>query len=252
MFLALDDDLLFQYFAFQEGKRSDYQKETIIKLFKYLQPFTISIEQKDSLELDDDLIKYIVDDGFITIASFTNEDDLIQSTKLKVMLTKDGIDGTYPYPYINILKDEIDVNFTATYKGKDEDNDGENRDKAIEHIKALLLDANEISIYDRYLSKINYNNDSWTINKQTLLDILPQKLMTINIYCEYNWTSNREDDLTLVYTNWTINKQDFDRNMHDRYIETDKVIILLSSGIINLASTNKDFTYIIKIKKEDS
>jgi hypothetical protein len=240
--LALDDELLKEYFAFEHNRVKDYDKTTIIKLFKYLQPFKMSVRQKEALGLSDEKIKSLRDIGLLKIYRFKNENDLIKNTKLKLMLTKDRADGTYPYPYINILDDEVDVSFTATYKS------GENRDKAVEHIRALLLDAKEINIYDRYLSKVNYSNDSWDINKELLIKILPQKDMMITIYCEYDWDTNRKNNLILVYSDWTINKEDFDRNIHDRYIETDKVIILLSSGIINLSSTSKDFTYIVKIK----
>jgi hypothetical protein len=160
------------------------------------------------------------------------------------MLAKDRSCGTYPYPYINILEDETDVSFTATYKS------GENRDKAIAHIKALLKDATTIKVYDRYLSKINNGSDSWSnTNKQVLLDILPQKTIQIEIYCQSDWNNSREADLTTICTQWIINKKTWDSTIHDRYIETDKVIILLSSGIINLSTTSiKDFTYVVKIK----
>ena len=238
MFLALDDELLKEYFAFMNNNGNDYDRNNIVKLFKYLQPFVILRSQKEDLGIEDALMNTYCDDGFMTIINDCDEETLIKNTKLKVMLTSNKKN----YPYINILDDEVDVSFTATYKG------GENRDKAKKHIKALLSDANEINIYDRYLSKVNHSNDSWILNKEILLDILPQKMMILNIYCEYNWNISRKNDLTSVYIDWTINKEDFDRNIHDRYIETDKVTILLSSGIINLASTLKDFTYIVKIK----
>jgi len=235
--LALDEALLKEYFAFQKGKKSDYTKEIIEKLFKYLQPFTMSVSQKENIGLSDEVVKSLSDSG-IKVRTCFNEDELIQKTLLKVMLTKDRTCGTYPYPYINILDDETDVSFTATYKS------GENRDKAKEHIKALLLDSNEITIFDRYLSV----NSSWNINKQVLFDILPIKDITINIFCEYDWNDSRKNDLENYCSDWSIQKEDWNRDIHDRYIETDKVTILLSSGFIYLSSLSKDFTYIVKIK----
>ena len=236
--LALDDELLKEYFAFEYNRVKDYDKTTIINLFKYLQPFKMSVRQKEALGLSDEKIKSLRESGLLKIYRFENENDLIKNTKLKVMLTKDRVDGSYPYPYINILDDEVDVSFTATYKS------GEPRDKAIEHIRALLLDANEISIYDRYLSA----NNSWDSNKQVLFQILPIKILNIKIICDIHWTNDKENDFKNHCNDWTIDKQEWNRDIHDRYIETDKVIILLSSGFINLASTTKDFTYIIKIK----
>jgi len=37
-------------------------------------------------------------------------------------------------------------------------------------------------------------------------------------------------------------------NMHDRYIETDKLRIILTSGLDYLENQRKDFTYIVKEK----
>jgi len=235
--LALDDELLKEYFAFEHNRVKDYDKTTIIKLFKYLQPFKMSVRQKEALGLSDEKIKSLRDIGFLKIYRFKNENDLIKNTKLKLMLTKDGVDTSYPYPYINILDDEVDVSFTATYKS------GENRDKAVEHIRALLLDSNEITIYDRYLSA----NSSWSINKKVLSEILPIKTVDIKIYCDIHWNNLRKSDLETYCSNWRINKKEWNRDIHDRYIKTDKVTILLSSGVINLGNSSKDFTYIIRV-----
>jgi len=240
--LALEDDLISEYIAFQKGR--SYNKNTIIKLFKYLHlPFKMSVKQKNDIGLDDEIAKSLSDSGTVIIRNFVDEDTLIEATKLKLMLAKDRTCGTYPYPYINILEDETDVSFTSTYKN------GEDRNKAVEHIKALLKDSSNIKIYDKYLSKINRTNDSWLINKQVLLAILPRKVIEIDIYCDANWNRSRETDLTRICTDWTINKEEWIHTVHDRYIETDKVIILLSSGIINLSDVSeKDFTYVVKIK----
>jgi len=237
--LALETSLIAQYLAFQKSIVGDYDRITIEKLFKYLQPFTMSVSQKEDIGLTDEVAQALSGSRLIKIRYRQNEDDLIQKTILKLMLTKDDIDGTFPYPYINILNDELDISFTATYKN------GESRDKAIEHIKALLKDSSGIKIYDKYLSA----NSSWSNNKQVLFDILPQKIIQIDIYCDRDWNTSRATDLTTVCTDWTINKEPWVHTVHDRYIETDKVIILLSSGIINLSNAStKDFTYIVKIK----
>jgi len=241
--LALECELIKEYIYFQKNQKDKYDKETIIKLFKYLQlPFKMSVEQKIHIDLSDEIVKSLADSNIIRIRNYRDENALINATKLKIMLSKDRNDGTYPYPYINILEDETDISFTATYRS------GESRDKAKEHIKALLEDASFIKIYDRYLSKINNGSDSWSTNKQILLDILPQKTIQIDIYCQSNWDNSRETDLAMGCTLWTINKQAWDYAIHDRFIETDKVIILLSSGMINLSNTStKDFTYIVKL-----
>ena len=38
------------------------------------------------------------------------------------------------------------------------------------------------------------------------------------------------------------------RNIHDRYIITDKVVIVLSGGINYLLDISKDFTYVVRKK----
>ena len=243
--LAIESNLISEYIAFQRKDISKYNNETISKLFKYIHPFKMSVTQKNSIGLSDEEAQALSAGDFVKIRNFNNENELIQNTTFKIMLSKANSNQTLSYPYINILNDETDISITATYK------DSESRLKAREHIKALVNDAIEIKIYDRYLSKINRDNDSWnSVNLQLLLDILPLKRISIKIYCEYNWNNSRKMDLKNYYNNWNISKYDYPRNMHDRYIETDKVIILLSSGFIHLAdSSSKDFTYSVKIKK---
>jgi len=243
MFLALDDELLKEYFAFMTNQRDKYDKDNIIKLFKYLQPFIILRSQKEDLGIEDALVNAYCDDGFMTIINDCDEETLIKNTKLKIMLTKDRVDGSYPYPYINILDDEIDMSFTATYKS------GTPRDKAIEHIRALLLDANEISIYDKYFSY----KKNWKTNRN-LVNYLCSKALRIKIYADKKERINKKNiniDKELFFKKIGFSKlvtYKIKDTIHDRYIETDKVIILLSSGLYYLIDKDRDFTYILKVK----
>ncbi len=159
------------------------------------------------------------------------------------MLSKDSADGTFPYPYINILDDEIDINFTATYKKN------ESREKAVEHIKNLLLKSTNIKLYDKYL----FYKKNWKTNRDTIIYLFP-KNTTIKIYV------NKKEKINDIKIN--INKESFLKrigyaniktynsktDLHDRYIETDKYQILLSSGLYYLSNDKKDFTYIVKVK----
>jgi len=52
--LALKSDLISEYIAFQRGKQTDYNYETILKLFRYLHPFKMSVKQKDEIGLKDE------------------------------------------------------------------------------------------------------------------------------------------------------------------------------------------------------
>ncbi len=241
--LALQCDLISEYMAFQKGKNIKYSNHTISKLFKYLHPFKMSVQQKEHIGLSDEEAQALAVGDFIKIRNFTDENNLIQNTTLKVMLSKDSTDGTYPYPYVNILDDEMDVNFTATYKKN------KSRAKAIEHISNLLFNSIEIKLFDKYL----FYKKNWKINRNTIIDLFPRNI-TIKIYAD---KKEKIDDAKvnidkisflkkIGYTNLTTHNSKID--LHDRYIETDKYIILLSSGLFYLSNEKKDFTYIVKVK----
>ena len=162
---------------------------------------------------------------------------LKSNTKFKIMLTKDR----NAYPYINILGDEIDVNFNAFYKATAD------RRKAIEHIKALLEDANNIEIIDKYLFNPIPNSSQWAENLEILKNILPRK--NINIKFISNNSEIKQEHKTQIkscYTQWNPIYPRISANIHDRYIKTDKVTILLSSGIDYLHDTSKDLTYLVR------
>lgn len=241
--LAVQCDLISEYFAFKKGKHSEYDDTTISRLFKYLHPFKMSVKQKEHIGLSDEEAQSLSAGDFVKIRNFIDEEELIKKTTLKVMLSKDSTNGTFPYPYINILDDETDVNFTATYKMN------KSREKAIEHIKNLLLNSAEIKLYDKYL----FYKKNWKTNRDTIVNLFP-KSSTVKIYAD------KKEKVGSSFIN--INKKPFFKrisylnllthntksDLHDRYIETDKYIILLSSGLFYLSNKKKDFTYIVKIK----
>jgi hypothetical protein len=241
--LAIQCDLISEYMAFQKGRVGKYDNETIAQLFKYLHPFKMSVKQKNHIGMSDEEAQALAVGDFIKIRNFKDENDLIQSTSLKIMLSKDSTNGTFPYPYINILDDEIDVNFTTTYKKN------ESRVKAIEHIKQLLLDSTDIKIFDKYL----FYKKNWKINRDIIANIFP-KNSNIKIYAD---KKEKINDVKII-----IDKELFFKricftnlktcnpkvNLHDRYIETNKYQILLSSGLYYLSNEKKDFTYIVKVK----
>jgi len=238
MYIALSDKLLNEFFNFKKG--TGFDKEIIPYLFKYLQPFSITREQLESLNLDVAIKSKIMSGGdIISPSSATNQNNLINSTLYKIMLTDDKND----YPYVNILSDEIEINYTATYKS------GENRDKVKNHMKKLLSNVSMIIIVDKYLSPPS--NPQWNKIFNLLKYILPNQNVTIKIY--YDRENSMRDIKNLLETfnnKWYIDLKEFDNSIHDRYIETDKLKIVLSSGFLNLANTNKDFTYIVKEKEK--
>jgi len=236
MYIALSDKLLEEFFEFKKGNIRN--RELLQKLFKYLQPFSISRRQLDNLDLDIAIKSKIISGGDIIIpVDAKTENQLINSTLYKIMLT----DNKNSYPYVNILLDEVDINYTATYK------EGENRDKAKEHIKNLLSNATKIRIIDKYLSPPS--NGQWNKIFRLLKYILPNKEIILNIYFDNSLSQRDVKNILKNYNHkWTINLNRYNDLIHDRYIESEKLKILLSSGFLNLANRVKDFTYIVKEK----
>lgn len=240
--LALNNELLKDFERIFINKEAVNIDDKIQNLIKYLHlPVLISTHQ-DNKYKNPQLIKQYR--SFTKIVDKSDDKQLVEATKLKVMLSTSNTSTSFTE--LDISSNKLSPNFSATYKAR------ENRDSAKEHIKALLQDANKIEIYDRYLSVIDSNTgyDVWNRKNLDLLKaILPQKTIDIEIYCEYNWDDTRKYDLESFCGDWNVIKQNWDYKMHDRYIITDKVEILLSSGLSNLDnSSSKDFSYIVRVK----
>lgn len=237
--LALDKNLLEKFEELFIRKKPTNIDEQTKNFIKYLHlPVLISTHQ-DSKYKHPNIAKQ--SGNLFNITQKQNDEELIQATSLKLCLCSDNVINTDLR--LNINDDDISPKFSATYQ------ENQSRQKARMHIKALLKDANSIKIYDKFLSAKNGNFDVWTrINLTILSEIFPQKNIDIEIYCENDWDNNRKTDLENIYNDWNIIKRNWDNNIHDRYIKTDKVSILLSSGISNLAdNSRKDFTYIVEL-----
>jgi len=230
MYITLDNKLVQEFFKFKFS--ANYNKKTIFYLFKFIKPFVIGKYQTEFLDknIQDRIIKSSRSEKeLFTPVNKEIEQELINSSKLKIMLTTDK---SY-YPYINIESDEISNNFTATYFK------GENRDKAQQHIRELLKDCAKIEIYDRY---ILYKNNFDT-TKNILIQIFDEN-QNLELYCDKK-SEDKKVDLRKIFSN--INFHNLDKTIHDRYIKTDKFEILLSSGLYYLDNISKDFTYIVKM-----
>jgi len=238
--LALNQELLSHFETIFIKKQTIAIDTKIQNLVKYLHlPVLISTHQ-DNKYTNPQIAKQ--GGNLFRVVNKQNDEALVKATKLKLMLSTDGTQATYPK--VNITSDKLSPNFSATYKAR------QSRAKAKAHIKALLEDASSIEIVDKYLSVNNGTFDTWQrVNLGILKTILPQKTITLNIYCDNDWSTTREQDLTSFYTGWSVVKQNWNNSTHDRYIITDKVEILLSSGLSNLDdSSSKDFSYIVKVK----
>jgi hypothetical protein len=173
------------------------------------------------------------------VVNKSSDDELVQATRLKLMLIDRAITPMPSFTTVNIsgiLPEKLKPKYGATYYPKATD-----KDKAQAHIKALLSDATWIKITDGYIA-----NSDWTHNKILIDTLIPHKVLDLTI--ETN-TFNQQADLKTICNNWEIKTRQFPNNIHDRYIKTDKVKILLSSGLYHLStSSSKDFTYIIELK----
>lgn len=145
------------------------------------------------------------------------------------------------FPNVNIFRDRIENNLSATFKA------GEQRNKAIEHFKALFKDAKSIFIYDNYL----YENH----NLASLEKLIEECKIKCNIYLDrntYNKLNTNKNLSSKIKSKIAIDKAHNlnSKNTHDRYIMIDNnnnnIEIILTSGIDYLFDTSKDFTYIIR------
>ena len=246
-YLALSNELVRHYWEYRYG--NSFDKEKIRKLFKYIHPFLVSENQLNQLPIHSSDIgiisKQIESDPLMSPVGKISEEDLVKMTRLKLMLT--GRDENKPFVTVNIISDEIKTNFTATYKAN------HCRKKAREHIKALLEDAKHIRIVDKYLAR----DRCWAKCKKIFEQIFPKKNIKITILTtcgernsEKSISGEKKRELQKLHSEWTVKGPPFnDSQYHDRYIETDKVRIILSSGVENLADDGKDLTYVVEVKE---
>lgn len=237
MYIALNNKLLLQFLSYQTIQ--DFDRDLIPRLFKYLQPFKIAKYQLSLIQPE--IAKQLLSGNqFISTSFAETEEDLINDTIFKIMLTDDKSN----YPYMNINDDELDLNFNATYKSK------QNREKAKKHIQSFLIDADIINIYDKYFLK-HWNNNSQLFKDTNNGNILKSNV-NLKIFIDFTETSElalklAKTELDKLVSNNKIEKYN-DKTMHDRYIEADNIKIILTSGLDYLENIKKDFTYIIKEK----
>jgi len=240
--LALSDPLIDEYlkFRFQE----EYNPETIRKLFKYIQSF--AIRSNNQWMQDPAMPLQLESDPLIEIVDGCSDEELVQNTILKLMLTNKPIRVNYRILNINDFYEKLKPKYGATYLNNTD------KHKAIEHIKFLLSDASWIKITDGYIA----TSSQWDNNKNLIKQIVPNIEIDLTIVGAdkekkaFVLTQPQKDEIKALIPNLrNVNTSSLTPNIHDRYIETDKLKILLSSGLehLNLIS-NKDFTYVIEIK----
>jgi hypothetical protein len=251
--LVLQDSLVEEYLKFKDNKGFDKSKTQ--KLLKYILPFPLKI----SHPFIQDPAMIMALEGSDPLIEITDECDdtrLVQMSRLKLMLIGRAIVPAPAFTSINILgvfQEKLQPKYGATYPNATD------KAKAQAHIKALLSDATKVMITDSYIDSGN----EWNENKRTLQNILPMANIELTIKSGSQFPRNgsmhterpkldstKEEELKQLCTDWQVQpSQILNTHMiHDRYIQTNKVKILLSSGLYHLSTSSaKDFTYIIEL-----
>ena len=235
--LCLNDTLVSEYLRYISN--NNFDKNLLKKLLKYIQPFLVSTNQH-KIFLDPAFSMQINNDPLLKIIGDCTEEDLVNATALKLQLIEKNPSKSFVELNINPLlanSEKLDMSLGATFENSN------GKDKANKHIKSLLSDAKWVKITDNY---IQFDDNQWNENINTLRNILPLRKIDIAIISSI---FSKKIDLEVICTDWNIKTQNIPQNIHDRYIETDKVKILLSSGLYHLSTNSqKDFTYMVKIK----
>jgi hypothetical protein len=225
--LVLSDELLSIYFDFKKGKIDNTHLAE--KFFSYYHaPYLTNTKQLNNIgvTVDQSVLQQLVSQGYIN----QTLDELVKETRYKIILNTEKSN----YPYVNINNDVIEKNFSLTFKR------GENRDKAIQLITALCVDAKFILIFDHYFCK------NWKNTKQLFDDVLPKKPLTL---LHDKHLVDKSGEIKKICGQWKI-KEDRHHTFthsHDRYLLIDdKIEIILSSGFDHLFSTDKDLSCLIR------
>lgn len=225
---ALSDSLCKQYLLFK-NQSPDFNKSIISRLLRYHtgDEFIFSLAQADrvgcslSPSLKIALTKSRLSKGEPT--------DLAKKTEYKLVLTENNSG----YPYVNIYEDSITPAIIGCFY------QNQPRDKAINHIKTICEKAQNIIVYDKFLShRTNYT---------VLKDIIPNNKINIQ-YVKSHIEDVNLTDLKNTLTNCIFQIiPDTDTQHHDRYlIIDDKIEIILTSGFEYLKSLKKEISYIIR------
>lgn len=235
MYFVLENNLFEEYIKFKNNIEFSIDKIKKI-LYYYKDGF---IPNKAQINIAKNLINNFDESEFlISLSGFDlnmSIENLSKHTKTKLILSNDK--GNFPY--VNINNDVIENNLSATFA------ENINRDKAKQHIRALLENANYIVICDEYIVQ-NFQNF-----KNFIQECVPKKILTIEIIPsskpEHLIRKEHLTEIKQIYNKYKVKKAQQINTKHDRYIKVDNQIeIILTSGIDYLMDISKDFTYIVR------
>lgn len=237
--LCLSNELLKEYLKFRFT--SSFNKDVVTKLLTFIQPALVSKNQNPFFD-DPSIAPQLTADPIINMVEPCNEEELVRQTVLKIQLVRNK-NNNANFTQLNIQP--ISVNFeNLNMLLAGQYSSSRNKQAAIKHIADLLSNADFVKITDRYIAADDLH---WQQCKEVLEAILPKKeLNPLRIITD---NFKRHSDLKNIYSGWDVKAKQIETNEHDRYIETDKLIILLSSGLFHLSTnSNTDLTYVVKVK----
>lgn len=245
--LALNQNLL-RYFENIFINRALVQADDKLQNFiKYLRlPIVISTHQHAKYK-NPQLAKQ--SGSLFKIVNKSTDTELVRVTRLKLMLIDSAITPPPAFTIVSIgsvLPEKLQPKYGATYPNATD------KAKAQAHIQALLSDANWIKITDGYIAV----NSSWSDNKALIRTLLPNSAIDVTIVgadiqqSQMTLNGSQKQEIKDLCSSWNVSCTALNYiSTHDRYIETDKVKILLSSGLCHLSTSSvKDFTYAIELK----
>lgn len=231
--MVLSDELQKVYLDFKE--KHDFDQDIVTKLFKYFKgPFATNtaqlsrIDKKPSPAIEQQLRA----SGFTTQPL---EELAAGKTIYKIILSKDK----NTFPYVNINGDQIENNLSGCFFR------GKTREKAIQHIKTLCRKAEDICLYDKYITRRGSERDNQELLR-LIGSLFPGKKMNI-VYQNGHLEDTDVNFLNTICSKWTFEKKMNIPDHHDRYLIIDnKMEIILTGGFSTLMDTTKEFTYIVR------
>ena len=213
-------------------------------IFKRLScPFLVRKKQLEELDYDAALIKQLATHhALLTLIDVDTILEQVNKSRFKLLLSIGDVEDTGEFTIIDARKPSgLDVAYFETFYS------GQDRQKAILHIKALLSDKQNIEIYDPYLV------EKFNKVKMILLNILHQQA---HVFLYSNFSTEKEKRQIASHIRPHVQKikcfQYDGYRMHDRYIKannrkgTTDLEVMLSSGFAYLADIDKDITYMVK------
>ncbi|MEZ8616022.1 hypothetical protein AB6D33_09225 [Vibrio splendidus] len=250
--VALDDDLFIEYFRFKNGKSSNHS--LVGNLLSNLKmPFVqsscqafrchqgLNQDEKNKLEI----ISAPILSAFLSGGCPSNTlEELAKKSKYHLVLTAD--ETKTKYPYLNINKKNIELNYSKTCLK------GNSRAEILNHIKSLCEDATKVTICDNYFFTPAWSNVGHTTEK-LFDDIIPKNTLNIQFVSERKPVKDHIPHVKAKHSDWCVSINSgagYSSNNHDRYLIIEKsnqsIEVMLSSGFIYLWKDNKEITCIFR------